>query len=45
MNPNVQEKLRQEIDENLGSDKELSFETLNSMPYLDQVCNGKFIRF
>ena len=45
MNPNVQDNLRQEINEILGSDQELSFEMLNNnMPYLDQVCNGKFIR-
>ena len=40
-NPRVQAKLRQEITDTLSKKNEISFETLNEMPYLDQVFNGK----
>lgn len=44
VNPDVQDKLRQEIIEVLGNNKQLNFDKLNAdMPYLDQVCNGKLI--
>jgi len=36
--PEVQEKLRQEILEARVDGQDLSYETLESLPYLDAVC-------
>ena len=44
-NPHVQEKLRLEIAETIAEKKIINFETLNEMPYLDQVFHGNLFFF
>lgn len=39
-NPEVQEKLRKEINEFSSKSEGITFDVLNEMPYLDQVLNG-----
>jgi len=42
LNPEVQEKLRKEVDETYKScDGELSYEAIHKMEYMDMVLNGK----
>ena len=41
-NKNVQDKLRQEITKSVDKNGKIDFETLNDMPYLDQVFHGIF---
>lgn len=36
-NPHVQEKLRAEINENILSDEDFTYENINKLPYLNQV--------
>lgn len=39
-NKRIQDKLRKEIKENVGSDGRISFEKITEMTYLEQVLNG-----
>ena len=36
-NPEVQEKLREEIDENIDADTDITYETVQKLKYLDAV--------
>ncbi|CRK97114.1 CLUMA_CG010454, isoform A [Clunio marinus] len=38
-NKNAQDKLRDEVDKHCDADGKINFETINEMPYLDQVWN------
>lgn len=42
-NKQVQDKLRNQIKENIGSDGRISFEKITEMTYLEQVLNGTFL--
>lgn len=42
-NPEIQERLRQEIFTALPLDQEITYDTLESIPYLQQVVDGKII--
>lgn len=45
MNPDIQERLRDEINEVLNQHNgELSYEAVMQMDYLDRVINGKFVK-
>lgn len=42
-NRKIQNKLRKEIQDNVGDDGTLTFDKIMELPYLDQVLNGKLI--
>lgn len=39
-NKSIQDRLRKEINENIGKDDRIDFDVLNDLPYLDQVFLG-----
>lgn len=41
MNPGVQQKLFEELQEAFAGKSELDYETLQNLPYLDKVIKGK----
>ena len=43
LNQDIQDKLRQEIEEHLGSDGKLTYDKLSEMKYLDNIINGEKI--
>lgn len=40
-NPDVQEKLRAEINETISKYGDLTYDATNEMPYFTQIMNGK----
>lgn len=42
-NPEVQNKLRDELMANLKDDESISFDQINELPYLDQVFHGEHL--
>lgn len=45
VNPQIQEKLRNEIEAVVSSGDEISFEQIQDLEYLEQVINGRYNRF
>lgn len=43
MNPDCQEKLREELQEATKEGKPLEYDTLVKLPYLDHIISGKFL--
>lgn len=44
-NMNIQERLREEVDEVLGRhDNRISYQALQEMCYMEQVLNGKYLK-
>lgn len=43
-NKNVQEKLRQEINDAMPTEADFTYDNIMNLPYLDQILNGKLIK-